>query len=45
VLAALAASSSVPVIAAVSFAVHPPLVLPNTGQFFFGLSFRICWSS
>jgi len=35
VLAALAASSSVPAMAAVSFAVYPPPVLPNAGQFFF----------
>jgi hypothetical protein len=35
VLAALAASSSVPVMAAVSFAVYPPPVLLNRGQFFF----------
>jgi serine/threonine-protein kinase len=35
VLAALAASSSVPVMAAVSFAVYPPPVLLNAGQFFF----------
>jgi serine/threonine-protein kinase len=34
-LAALAASSSVPVMAAVSFAAYPPPLLPNTGQFFF----------
>jgi hypothetical protein len=35
VLAALAASSSVPVMAAVSFAVYPPPLLPNPRQFFF----------
>jgi hypothetical protein len=34
VLAALAASSSVPVMAAISFAVYPPPALPNAGQFF-----------
>jgi hypothetical protein len=33
--AALAACSSVPVMAAVSFAVYPPPALPNTVQFFF----------
>jgi eukaryotic-like serine/threonine-protein kinase len=35
VLAALAASSGVPVMAAVSFAAYPPPVSPNAGQFFF----------
>jgi len=35
VLAALAACSSVPVMAAVSFAAYPPPVLPTSGQFFF----------
>ncbi len=35
VLAALAASSSVPVMAAVSFAAYPPPLLPNALQFFF----------
>ena len=35
VLAALAASTSVPVMAAVSFAAYPPSALPNSGQFFF----------
>jgi serine/threonine-protein kinase len=35
VLAALAASSSVPAMAAISFAAYPPPVLPTTGQFFF----------
>jgi eukaryotic-like serine/threonine-protein kinase len=35
VLAALAASSSVPVMAAVSFAAYPPPLLPNNFQFFF----------
>ena len=35
VLAALAASSSVPVMAAVSFAAYPPPLLPNSFQFFF----------
>ncbi len=34
VLAALAASSSVPVMAAVSFAAYPPSTLPNAWQFF-----------
>lgn len=34
VLAALTASSSVPVMAAVSFAAYPPSALPNTRQFF-----------
>ena len=34
VLAALAASTSVPVMAAVSFATYPPSALPNTFQFF-----------
>ena len=33
-LAGLAASSSVPVMAAVSFAVYPPRALPNTWEFF-----------
>jgi len=35
VLAALAASSSVPVMAAVSIAAYPPPLLPDTRQFFF----------
>jgi hypothetical protein len=35
VLAALAASSSVPAMAAVSFAAYPPPVVPNAVQFFF----------
>ena len=35
VLAGLAASSGVPVMAAVSFAAYPPPVLLNAGQFFF----------
>jgi hypothetical protein len=35
VLAALAASSAVPVMAAVSFAAYPPPLLPNAVQFFF----------
>jgi serine/threonine-protein kinase len=35
VMAALAASSSVPVMAAISFAVYPPPVMLNAGQFFF----------
>jgi eukaryotic-like serine/threonine-protein kinase len=35
VLAALAASSGVPVMAAVSFAVYPPPMLLNSAQFFF----------
>ena len=39
VLAALAASSSVPVMAAVSFAAYPIQVLPNTGQFFLAFVF------
>jgi serine/threonine-protein kinase len=35
VLAALAAASSVPVMAAVSFATYPPPLAPDRGQFFF----------
>jgi serine/threonine-protein kinase len=35
VIAALAASSAVPVMAAVSFAAYPPPLLPNALQFFF----------
>jgi eukaryotic-like serine/threonine-protein kinase len=35
VLAALAASSSVPVMAAVSFAAYPPPLMPNRFEFFF----------
>ncbi len=35
VLASLAASSAVPVMAAISIAAYPPPMLPNTAQFFF----------
>ena len=45
VLAALAASSSVPVTAAVSFAAYPPPLLPKPSNSSFSLSFRTCWSS